>query len=121
MKKILLAIYSLLFVSTVFATNSTAPMSSNEGKLWHVVITVNVTYDYYETSNGAGYITSVSGEPIEQTVDVYAETADAAETKAKQQCSYMCSTSGVYQGTRTYGGKTVHVFKKRTIESARAN
>ena len=54
------------------------------------------------------------------TFNVYAETPDEAEEKAKSQCYTTCSTSNVYQGKELYGGETCNVYQSRRILTARA-
>ena len=119
MKKILFALLALFFVNALSAAEL---LSTSEGTTYNVTVRVKMTYTYYSTDyrSPSNYVSSLDGGVIEQKFEVYAETPDDAEYRAKQKCASVCSYNGEYVGTRNYGGKTVHVWLERTILPARA-
>ena len=94
----------------------------SQGKTWSVTVTYNIYYSYYEGKDGSGLVAEgvyvTSGATV---FNVYADTQDEAESRAKEECSTVCSRSSErYVGKQMYRGKLYHAFETRKVASARA-
>lgn len=123
MKKICILLF--LFVFAIFGNliaREKQTFSNDQGLEWEVMVTYNIYYSYYENKDGSGTVAEGVYQKSESvSFDVYAETADEAESRAKEECATVCSNMfGRYVGLRTYKGKSYHAFESRKVAQARA-
>lgn len=114
-----------LFVFAIFGNmiaREKQTSAKDQSYAWVVTVTYNIYYSFYENKDGTGLV----AEGVYQTsgatsFDIYAETADEAESMAKNECATVCSNMyGRYIGMRTYKGKSYHAFESRKVATARA-
>lgn len=117
----LLFLFMFIMIGNIIA-RETANSTESQGKTWKVTVTYNIYYSFYEDRDQVNLV----AEGVYQTsgaliFDEYADTADEAESKAKDECFTVCSKSdGKYVGQKQYQGKLYHAYETRKVSSARA-
>ncbi len=123
MKKfgVLLFLFVFAMFGNMFAREKETS-NKDQSKEWSVTVTYNIYYSFYENRDGTGEVAvGVYQTSGATTFDVYAETADEAESLAKNECATVCTQMfGRYVGMRTYKGKSYHAFESRKVATARA-
>ncbi len=109
MKRILILLVVMLgFSAIAFADN------------FSVTVTYTVTYEYYRADTISGDPEFTTSAPNKtEVIREEGSTPDEAERKAKQTCSYVCSSSRKI-GTEVVNGVKYNVYEKREVYEARA-
>lgn len=117
----LLFLFVFVMLGNVIA-NENGNSTESQGRTWKVIVTYNIYYSFYEDEYGSKPVAEGVYQKSESLIlEEYADTADEAESKAKNECYQVCSNyNGKYVGRKLYSGKVYHAFETRKVASARA-